>query len=132
MDEWMDLELLGEDATPARVRRFTRRAVDIGCELVLETHDEARTCSMRDLTPFGAFIETEELLPVGEPLVVSFYPPGRQTEINLFAAVARVADDDRPGMALSFSGLTAEEHALLSRSLIGVPPPLRTPSMPRA
>ena len=124
MDDWMELDMGSEDATPARVRRFTRRAVDIGCALTLEATDHERTCRLRDLTPFGAWVDTPAPLPVGESLLVSFCPPGRAAEVNLFAAVTRNGADDRPGMALAFSGLSAAEHALLSRSLLGVPPPL--------
>lgn len=114
-------------------RRAVRRAVELPCELVSYYWDAPAELHLADLSPFGAWIDTELPLHRGAEVVLSFCPPRCYRELNVFARVAQVrtgrrrGDRGRLGMGLEFGDLSDEERALVAASLRGLPPPFNRP-----
>jgi hypothetical protein len=111
-------------------RRAVRRAVELPCELVSHYWDAPAELHLGDLSPFGAWIDTEMPLHRGAEVVVSFRPPRCYRELSVFARVTQVrtgrrrADRGRLGMGIEFGKLSDEERSLLAASLRGLPPRL--------
>jgi hypothetical protein len=93
---------------------------------------EPFVCEARDLSPFGMWLETAELLEPGDPVLVSFRPPRWPTRLDLTICgqVARVSrgrrrtDGGRTGMGLAFVDLTESEIDDMEACLEGLPPRL--------
>ena len=78
-----------------------------------------------NLSSTGIFIETTNLLDLGDPLVLAF-PTAGGAPLNVTARVRWVspfgdAADAQPGMGIEFVGLDARKRSRLEALLVGVP-----------
>jgi hypothetical protein len=123
-------------------RGFTRRSVELPCEIVSRYADQPFLSWGTDLSESGMFIESLAPFVAGEELVVCFRPTvsWRMQDLTVFVEVTRAAhgrrhaDDDR-GMGVRFLDLTSGEQRALSRWLTPRPrtmPSLRAPKKPVA
>jgi hypothetical protein len=98
--------------------------------VLADTLGEAVPQLVRDLSPYGMFVETPLPLDMGEELVVAFTPRGIEREVLLAAHVARVTFGRRggerglAGMGIAFDGVEESLHDALVHALRGLPPPL--------
>jgi hypothetical protein len=87
---------------------------------------------VRDLSPFGMWIETPHLMLPGERVVVAFRPPEWPVPfaLTVFGEVARISmgrrkdDDGLTGMGIEFTDISDTEREALEACLRGLPPPL--------
>ena len=108
--------------TPLRpaARRATRYHVELACDVIGRRHDAPQLMWATDLSAAGIWLESEQLLTVGEPVVVCFRPAvaWRTGELTLFAQVARISSgrrwgDRTAGLGLRFTDLDSHgRHAL--------------------
>jgi hypothetical protein len=116
-------------------RRSLRRAVHLDAEVVAAPWSAPRLHRVTDLSPEGMRVAAGTRLPVDEPVLVSFTPPGWWVlgEVSLLARVARhePREGDRPAsMGLEFLRPPAGVRDQLARTLQGRPPPLRVGRRP--
>lgn len=113
-------------------RKELRRGVGLGCEIVSDFWDEELPFRLVDLSPSGAFIETQ--LPLGrdDELELTFTPPRSRALYQLRARVVRTSlgrrcrKTDVPGMGVEFLDLTTADRDALAGYLIGIPPRVPT------
>jgi len=111
-------------------RRAVRRAVSLSCDVLSDTLGEPVPQLVRDLSPYGMFVETPLPLDPGEELIVAFTPRGLGREVLLGARVARVTFGRRggelglSGMGIAFDGVGEPLRDAIERNLRGLPPPL--------
>lgn len=111
-----------------------RRAVAMNCEVISRYWDEPVAHSIRDLSPYGAWVDTPWPLACGQQVLVSFSVADRHapTPFLFLARVSRVwmqrrkNESFRSGMAFEFVNIPKEEAFELEKSLLGLPPPLPT------
>jgi hypothetical protein len=111
-------------------RRAVRRAVTLEVEIYFPDRDEPFVCEASDLSPFGMWFETSELLEPGDPVLVSFRLPRWPAafDLTICGQVARVSwgrrqsDGGLTGMALSFVDLTETELDDMEACLRDLPP----------
>ena len=116
-------------------RRALRRAVHLDCDVVSPWWDEPVPHRATDLSPYGIWVESQFPLSLGDVAVLTFRPPRwrERAEVIVFGAVRRVelrrrASDPRAsGMGIEFLDLDDEEAEQLTRTLVGLPPPLPRP-----
>jgi hypothetical protein len=115
--------------------------VDLVAEVTSRSWGGSVPLLVGDLTPFGAWLETDVLLEPGEPVELSFVPPRWPAGVPPLRARGRVAcvrrgrrrhETARAGMGIAFRELPAAHALLLARLLRGLPPPLPRRSTPRA
>jgi hypothetical protein len=110
-----------------------RRGVRIPFEVILPGWDEPVRLLASDLSPVGAYIESDLLPDRGEHLVCCF-GLSRRDEYCLFADVTRVNplrrrhDLGRAGFAVSFLDARPLERLRMRQMLRGLPPPVPRPS----
>lgn len=110
-----------------------RRSIHIPVEIVTAMWDEPIWFRTSDLTPRGAFVESEFLPNTGDHLVCSFdlglgsSPQynycffGEVTRVNL---LRRLVDRGRPGFGVRFLDTTPIERLKIRNALRGLPPPV--------
>lgn len=109
-----------------------RRSVRLPLEVILPGCDDLVRLEASDLSPAGAFIESDLLPDKGEPLVCCF-GLRRPDEYCLFANVTRVNllrrryDSGPPGFAVSFIDALPLERLRIRQLLRGLPPPVPRP-----
>ncbi len=112
-------------------RRNVRRAVAFECAVQSELWDDVVHLPASDLSEEGIWIETPIVLEPGEPLIVSFTPPGTRERVWAAAEVVRRSRrrERAQGVALAFTYCSEPHRAVLAQSLYGQPP--RLPETPR-
>ena len=114
---------------PARERKTMRRAVSVRCEAVADRGFRWLGARLRDLSPEGAFLETEADVELGEEVYIALQPPRTRLWIDVRARVARVvparrAGDVARGVGLRFDPLEPADRAVLEATLEHLPPPV--------
>lgn len=105
-----------------RTRRAPRRKVKMPLDLVSHESDEAIGFELRDLSPFGLWIDTLCPLQEGAEVVVCFEPPGA-CPLMIFAEVRRAVtgrrngDCGRIGMGIEFTDITYDEMVMVDHWL---------------
>jgi len=115
-----------------RARRGIRKSVDLQCEIIHADCDEPVECRATDLSLYGMWLETAELVLPGDHVVICFQPPDwpEHSPITVFAEVARVSigrrdmDARTTGMGVEFTDLSEAQKEALAACLKGLPPPL--------
>jgi PilZ domain len=104
------------------VRRAPRRKVTTEVDLVSHYWDHPVAYELKDLSPFGMWIDTLCPLHQGAEVVVSFQPPGGQ-EVTVFGTVRRALtgrrklDRGRVGMGIEFTDITYDEMVMVDKAL---------------
>ena len=104
------------------VRRAPRRKVSAGVDLVSHYWDHPVAYELKDLSPFGMWIDTLCPLHEGAEVVVSFAPPGGDA-VTVFATVRRALtgrrkqDRGRIGMGIEFTDISYDEMVMVDRAL---------------
>ena len=106
--------------------------MDLDCEIMHSEADEPVTCRATDLSLYGMWLETSELVLPGDRVVLCFHPPDWPSPepITVFAEVTRVSigrrhvDHGMTGMGVEFTDLSDAEKSALAACLRGLPPPL--------
>lgn len=114
-------------------KRFElRRSIGIPMEIITSLWDEPIDLVASDLSPRGAYIETELMPEYGEHLVCSFTLPGLE-ECCFFGEVSRVnlfrrkRESGRPGFGVNFLDPSPMQRLRIRHSLRGLPPPVPSP-----
>lgn len=115
---------------PLHHRRAFRHAVTLPCQIVRERDFRLVADIAVDLSTDGMLVPARLRVLTGEPLLVSFRPPGSTRWLDTDAVVARVVHGRRPGeherqLGLAFQGLDGEARQLLFRQLRTAPPASR-------
>ena len=105
-------------------RGFSRRLIELPCELYTSQRDEPLLTWGTNLSESGIFVETETPLECGEGVVLCFRPAVAwpTSEVTVFAEIARAAagrrrDDGARGLGLRFLDLSRLERRQLARWL---------------
>jgi hypothetical protein len=85
------------------------------------------------MSPFGMWLDANEVLEPGATVLISFQPPNWPTylDFTMLARVARVStgrrqsDGGLSGMAVEFTDLSETEIGQMAECLVGMPPRLR-------
>ena len=85
------------DLLPARRRKGVRRSVRSACRAMSWSRFEVVGERLRDLSPYGALLECEGEVVVGDQLLVSFRMPWLGDDVLVTAEVARVVAGRRTG-----------------------------------
>lgn len=114
---------------PARERKTMRRAVAVRCEAVADRGFRWLGSALRDLSPEGAFLETDAEVEVGEEVYVALQAPRTRLWIDVRARVARLVParrrgDRARGVGLSFEAIEPADRAVLEATLERLPPPV--------
>lgn len=117
-------------AETSRRRRNVRRAVAFDCAVQSELWDDVVHLPASNLSEEGIWIETPLALDPGEPLIVSFVPPGADEKVWAAAEVVRRSRrrERAQGIAVAFTYCSEPHRAVLAQSLYGQPP--RLPNRP--
>lgn len=119
--------------SPPTRRRAVRRAVRLLGEVTSRSWGGPVRLGIGDLSPFGLRLDTDVLLPAGEPVDLCFVPPSWPDQAPPLRVRGRVAcvrrgrrqrDRARAGIGVAFVGLPEPYALLLARVLRGLPPPL--------
>lgn len=111
-----------------------RRAVAFECAVQSELWDDVKHLPASNLSEEGIWLEAPIALKPGEPLILSFTPPGAQEKV--WAAAEVVRRSGRPeraqGVALAFTYCSEPHREVLASALYGQPPELpgRPPPLP--
>jgi hypothetical protein len=113
-----------------KLRRFTRRAVQVRCQAVAE--DGFRLLAERtlDLSTHGMLLESRgAFVRLGEEVVVSFQPPRSRLWLDAIARVARIEpgkrrSDRNVAIGLEIVEMDGVDRAILDAKLVGFPPPI--------
>lgn len=113
----------------ARDRKVVRRAVSARCEAVADRGFRLLGRTLRDLSPEGAFLETDAVVELGEEVYVSFQAPRTRMWVDARARVVRHvagrrSGDRARGIGLRFEAIDPMDRAVLAGSLERVPPPV--------
>ncbi len=112
-------------------RMEVRRALHHPVEIIAPGWDEPVTLVADDLSPSGAYIESDLLPEPGEHVVCSFHlgGPKRGTSYSFFGQVKRInwtrrVTDVRPaGFGIEFVDASPKERIAIRSALRGTPPP---------
>lgn len=124
------------DAQPIQRRIHRRHAVSIACEAVREEGFVHIGGRLIDLSDEGCFVQTSTIdLAFGEEVFLSFKAPRSRQWVDAIAVVTRrskgLRHNDHPqGLGLCFIEMSAMDRAILSASLLRLPPPLPTRRRP--
>jgi hypothetical protein len=112
-------------------REIRRHAVHLPCEAVRERGFRAIGGRILDLSDDGCFVATSTIdLEIGEEVYLSFRAPRTRQWMDACGTVVRrsrgLRRDDHPkGLGLAME-LGAVERAILSATLVRLPPPIPT------
>lgn len=114
---------------PARERKSMRRAVSVRCEAVADRGFRWLGSALRDLSPEGAFLETDADLELGEEVYLALQAPRTRLWIDVRARVARLvparrSGDPARGVGLRFDEIAPADRAVLEATLERLPPPV--------
>jgi hypothetical protein len=117
-------------AESSKRRRSVRRAVAFECAVQSELWDDVVHLPASNLSEEGIWIESPIGLEPGEPLILSFTPPGTREKVWAAAEVVRRSRqrERAQGVALAFTYCSEPHREVLARSLYGQPP--RLPNRP--
>lgn len=110
-------------------RKVLRRAVCVACEAVAERGFRLLGGTLRDVSPEGAFLETDVEVDVGEEVFLAFRAPRTCFWIDAVARVVRRVPGRRTsdrgrGVGLRFEQIDALDRAVLRAALERLPPPV--------
>jgi hypothetical protein len=116
------------DIHPARDRKVLRRSVVARCEAVLDRDFRLLGRTLRDLSPDGAFVETDLEVALGEEIYLSIQLPRTRVWIDAIARVVRLSRGRREGgdvrgVGVRFEVIDGPDRAILVGSLAALPPP---------
>ncbi|MDD5308472.1 MAG: PilZ domain-containing protein [Deltaproteobacteria bacterium] len=106
-----------------RKRYETRKRARVAMEVITSSWDDALEFETSDMSPQGAFVQSEILPTVGEHIVCVFTLEGTKREFALFGEVARVnlrrrrSDYGRPGFGVRFLDATPLDRLVMRHSL---------------
>ncbi|HEX5657521.1 MAG TPA: PilZ domain-containing protein [Polyangiales bacterium] len=108
-----------------------RRAVAFECAVQSELWDDVVQLPASNLSEEGMWIESPIGLEPGEPLILSFTPPGTHDKVWAAAKVVRRSrhQEREQGIALVFTYCSEPHREVLARALYGQPP--RLPKRPQ-
>lgn len=113
-------------------REIRRHAVYLPCEAVRENGFRRIGGRILDLADDGCFVATETIdLDLGEEVFLAFQAPRTQQWVDARGIVVRrsrgLRRDDHPkGLGLELVDMSPVERAILSASLVRLPPPIPT------
>ena len=116
----------------AQRREIRRHAVYLPCEAVRENGFRRIGGKLLDLSDEGAFVTTDTIdLDLGEEVFLSFQAPRTRQWLDARGVVVRrsrgLRRDDHPkGLGLELIEMSSVERAILSASLVRLPPPIPT------
>lgn len=111
----------------AHGRRAQRTKVDLPCQITRRGGDRERTeYRMTELSSRGAWLVTDDPLPLGERGTMRFDIPGEGgTPVAVMAEVMRTTEPEdhagEPGMGIEFLSLTPELMQTLQKALAPLP-----------
>ena len=108
---------LGRPVAPPGAERRARRRVTVNANIGFQSDTNFYTGFSGDLSVGGLFLATEEVLPQGTDITVSFLlPDGHHVTADGRVSWVRAADDDGPGgMGISFEHMEGRDlHAVLA------------------
>jgi hypothetical protein len=110
-------------------RRSVRRDAAFECAVQSEHWEDVMLLAASNLSEEGVWIETPVGFEPGEPLIVSFTPPGALEKVWAAAKVVRRSRrrERWQGIAIAFTYCSEPHREVLARSLHGRQPP-RLPS----
>jgi hypothetical protein len=115
-------------------KRFEmRRSAGLSIDLITSYWDEPVSLVASDITPHGAYIESEVMPVTGEHLVCSFNLSNSLPEYCFFGEVTRVnllrrkTDRTYPGFGIKFLDTHPFHRLNIRQALRGLPPPVPTP-----
>ena len=108
-------------------RYEVRRKLSLPVEIISSFADDPFVLRIHDLSPRGAFIESELMPDLGEHIVCSFdlNSPycffGEVSRVNL---LRRTSDTGAPGFGIRFMDASPLDRLSMREALRGLPPPL--------
>src|SRR5262245_58413747 len=117
------------DIHPARDREVLRRWTPARGRAVRDRGFRFLGDTLRDVSPYGAFLETDVDVEVGDEVYLSFEAPRSRIWVDACARVVRIvrgrrASDRTRGVGLTFEEIEPIDRAVLRASLELVPPPV--------
>jgi hypothetical protein len=116
-------------------RWSTRKYLSLGASLEVPSYNRTVIGNLLDLSPGGAFIQTDVLLPADAPLTLEFRLPGIPSQQNTFRLNARLVHRHARGAGIAFVGMSPWLiHALseaLSQYELQQEPDIRSGFMPK-
>jgi hypothetical protein len=97
-------------------RWCARKYLTLGIRLEVPSYKKTLAATLLDLSPGGAFIETEVLLPFNSPLTVELKLPDSFSQ-NTFRLNARLVHRELKGAGMAFVGMSAGMIQALSEAL---------------
>lgn len=113
-------------------REIRRHAVHLPCEAVRENGFRRIGGRLLDLSDDGCFVATDTIdLDLGEEVFLAFQAPRTRQWVDARGIVMRrsraMRRDDHPmGLGLELIDMSPVERAILSASLVRLPPPIPT------
>lgn len=113
-------------------REIRRHAVYLPCEAVRENGFRRIGGRLLDLSDEGCFVATDTIaLDLGEEVFLAFQAPRTQQWVDARGIVTRRSrgqrrDDHPMGLGLELIDMSPVERAILSASLVRLPPPIPT------
>jgi hypothetical protein len=98
-------------------RWSTRKYMALGASLEVPSYNRTVAGSLLDLSPGGAFIRTDVLLPADAPLTLEFRLPGIPAQQNTFRLNARLVHRHPNGAGIAFVGMSPGLIYALSEAL---------------
>jgi hypothetical protein len=112
-------------------KRFEiRRSLEIPIELITPQWDDPVNLVAGDLSPRGAYVQTEMMPESGEHVVCSFNLQLGRPEYCFFGEIIRInmlrRKNDRgwPGFGIKFLDISPLERLTIRHALRGLPPPI--------
>ena len=117
--------VIGDDmweAPPKPRRRHSRVGISFPCDI--EHSGSISQGRLYDLSISGAFVESDKVPPVGDPIEVSIHPSGEEKELTLAAVIRhqnphKVGETQLSGCGVEFRRVSQEARShiqtLLSR-----------------
>lgn len=97
-------------------RWCTRKYLSLGINLEVPSYNKSMAATLLDLSPGGAFVETEVLLPANAPLTVELKLPNAFSQ-KTFRLNARLVHRGLRGAGMAFVGMSASLIQALSAAI---------------
>lgn len=97
-------------------RWCTRKYLSLGIKLEVPSYNKTVAATLLDLSPGGAFVETEVLLPANAPLTVELKLPDSFSQ-KTFRLNARLVHRGLRGVGMAFVGMSAALIQTLSGAI---------------